>query len=201
MNLDFKRTNETWQEFRRRVSRLASVANKRLDRIEKNDVTQTPAFQAVTSYKGERPKFGVKGKSNNQVIQEFWRLKKFLDARTSTISGIKSVIKEAEQNTGTKFIGNLSSRVIQAGDYFKIVDVITDYLKNIEMSAQALNYNAIFNTVSSALKKDKHELANLRNDGAKLRELFSSVGSQLKISLKQDVANQLANEFERRITI
>lgn len=201
MNLDFKRTNETWSHFRRRVSRLASTANKRLQRLEKNDVRDTQAYRSVTAYKGTQPRFGVKGKSNNEVISEFWRLNRFLQARTSTIKGIRSVLAEAERNTGGKFSGSLSEQVIQAGDYFKVVDVITDYLKNVEQSAIALNYNAIFNAVSKAIRTDKNILAGLRSDGESLKNLLQSTLNDLGISAKEDIENALSKEFSRRINI
>lgn len=198
MNLDFKRTNETWSQFRRRVSRLASTANKRLQRIEKNDVRNTPAYQAVTYNKGTMPRFGVKGKSNNEVIAEFWRLNKFLEAKTSTIKGIRQTLKEAEKNTGGKFTGTLSERVIQAGDYFAVVDMITDYLDSIDRSAMALDYNRIFHAVSKSIAMDKNVLHEIRNDGLKLRGLFADTLKQLRHDIRDDVADSLAKELSRR---
>ena len=58
---------EAIKEFRREASRLASMANKRVKRLEENGLTDTPAYKAYLETGG---KFSVKGKSYNELQKE-----------------------------------------------------------------------------------------------------------------------------------
>ena len=67
------------------VSRLASVANKRLNLFIKKDI-ETPATISAEKSGG---RFSTKGKNLNQLRSEFIRAKKFLSLKTSTARGYK----------------------------------------------------------------------------------------------------------------
>lgn len=197
MNLNFKRTTETWSEFRRRVSRLATNANKRLARIEKNEVENTPAYKAVVDQKGERPRFGVKGKTNMEVAREFWQLQRFLSAKTSTIKGIRRVAEDTAKTLGTPFKKGtpIKTLVVQSANYFALADTIQEYLNKIHRSAMALDYNRIFNAVNTVIARDKTELANLRNDGKAIADTMQATLKELQVDIEQDVKESLKNTF------
>lgn len=72
------------------TTRLVSAANKRLARLEKAGIV-SPASREVMETGG---KFSIKGKSKNEVLLEFARIKKFMAAATSTVSGYKKEIKK-----------------------------------------------------------------------------------------------------------
>ena len=60
---------ETEQKaLRAQVSRLASMANKRLERLEKNELTSSPAYQKWEQ--DGRHRFSVSGKSYSEVQSE-----------------------------------------------------------------------------------------------------------------------------------
>ena len=88
-------------EFRKEVSRLASLANKRIQRLEDAKLTDSPAYQKWVE--NGSVKFGVKGKTYNQLQSEMARLNRFINAQTSTIRGINSNLKEMAANTGIKY--------------------------------------------------------------------------------------------------
>lgn len=67
------------------VSRLSSVANKRLKRFERDDI-ESPATISASKSGG---KFGSKGKNLNQLRSEFMRVRNFLKLKTSTFRGYK----------------------------------------------------------------------------------------------------------------
>jgi len=75
---------------------MGSVANKRISRLEKNEM-ETPAYNAIMCNGGH---ISVKGKNLNQVRAEYARVSAFLKAKTSTVKGAKKVKKEFEVRIG-----------------------------------------------------------------------------------------------------
>ena len=83
----------TIKEQREIVSRLASAANKRLRGLESKDI-ETPATIKLKMSGG---KVSVKGKSEDELLNEFYRARQFLNAKTSTRTGWKAVEKGVEK--------------------------------------------------------------------------------------------------------
>ena len=81
---------------RKEASRLASLANKRAQRLANNGLEDSPAYQMYIKTGG---KFGVKGKTHNELQQEVSRLKRFIDMNTSTVKGVTNTLKERAANT------------------------------------------------------------------------------------------------------
>ena len=52
------------QEFRKEVTKIVSVANKRIERLEKANLKDSPAYQKWLNDGGV--KFGVKGKTHKK---------------------------------------------------------------------------------------------------------------------------------------
>lgn len=72
------------------VTRILSAAgNKRIKRLEKMDAgNNSPAYKSA---KTAGAKFTAKGKNRAQMMKEYSRAKKFIKAKTSTVSGWKKV--------------------------------------------------------------------------------------------------------------
>lgn len=78
MNLDVSKFTE--RELKQVTTRLVSAANKRIARFQKAGIT-SPAYQQVISSGGS---FSVAGKTRNQTLSEFRRVKNFLNPNTKT---------------------------------------------------------------------------------------------------------------------
>ena len=164
---------ETVSEYRRRVSRLASVANKRLERLEKNSLTDSPAYKAFIEDGGGR--FGVKGKTYNQVQQELSRLNRFLNAETSTIKGVKKVITEIAQNTGIRY-KNFKDLKKKSAKFFELASKAEQYLRNVEDAASAIGYQKIWEVINTYVDANKVDLADSETD---LDEMLQSISKAL----------------------
>lgn len=77
-------------ELAREVSRLARIANKRLDRLEKSAFKTTSSYNQWKMSGGQR--FRTKGMTYQQLQQEYWRVQNFLQSQTSTIRGARQYI-------------------------------------------------------------------------------------------------------------
>ena len=141
------------------IQRKANIAHKRLARLEKNDLTFLPAYQSWKSYKGG-VRFGVRGKSYNELIAELARLDRFLEARTSLVREANAYLKEVAEMTGVKW-----RRVRELPDkmrnFFRISEKVEEYLRNIEGSASAIGYHKIWEAVNEVVEADRLDLGEV----------------------------------------
>ena len=146
------------------ANKLVSMANKRLRRLEKNDLTNTPAYQAYIKNGGKY--FSVKGKDYNQLQSELSRLRKFIDSQTSTVTGVNNYLKEMAENTGIKY-KNLSELRKKADSFFELSSKIEQYLRQVHDIASAIGYQKIWESINVYVKDNKLDLSqsNLDIDG------------------------------------
>lgn len=148
--------SDKYKELRAEVSRMASMANKRLNRLENNNLTMLPAYQAWEQNGSIR--FSVKGKDYNQLQAEFWRLKNFLDDRTSTVRKANAFLREMAENTGIQYNG-LEDLKNKSARFFELAEKIREYNQAIGQAAQALDYQKIWQQINTAVQQDALDLS------------------------------------------
>jgi hypothetical protein len=148
--------SDKYKELRAEVSRMASMANKRLNRLENNNLTMLPAYQAWEQNGSIR--FSVKGKDYNQLQAEFWRLKNFLDDRTSTVREANAFLLEMAENTGIQYNG-LEDLKNKSARFFELAEKIREYNQAIGQAAQALDYQKIWQQINTAVQQDALDLS------------------------------------------
>lgn len=146
------------------VDQMAKEANARLDELAKNEMN-SPAYDNWV--KNGEVRFGVKGKTYQEVQSEYWRTKNFLDSKTSTVKGAQDVLDQISRNTGFKGeTGKLTQD--EASNFFRLADRISDYYKMTGDSAKALDYQKIWEQINTAI-----EMGDLRIDevGYEVKEI------------------------------
>lgn len=161
------------REYRRGVSRLADVANKRIKRLERNNLTTTPAYQKFIEDGGAR--FGVKGKSYNEVQQELSRLRRFIEAKTSTVRGANNVLKEIASNTGIKY-KNMAELKVKSAKFFELASKVEQYLRNVEDAASAIGYQKIWEAINTYTDEAK---VDLTDTGLSVEDMLENVTNAL----------------------
>ena len=146
--------------YRREASRLASLANKRVARLEANDLTDSPAYQMYIKTGG---KFGVKGKNHNELQHEVARLRRFIDAQTSTVKGVTNTLKEMAANTGIQY-NNLKELKAQSAKFFELASKVEQYLRTVEDMASAIGYQKIWETINQYVKSGEIDLSSADGD-------------------------------------
>lgn len=159
-------------EFRKEVSRLASLANKRIQRLEDAKLTDSPAYQKWVENGGV--KFGVKGKTYNQLQSEMARLNRFINAQTSTIRGINSNLKEMAANTGIKY-GTLKELRSKAANFFELSSKVEQYLRTVNDMASAIGYNKIWEVINEYVEREKIDLSEAENSIDELSKMVSEL--------------------------
>ncbi len=147
--------NEKEKKYRQEASRKVSMANKRLKRMEEQNLSMSPAYQKFIDEGGQ--KFGIKGKSNDEVKAEVARLNKFLKQTTSTVRGTKKYLTNIANQVGIKDFDSFQSLNSQLKDFFEVADKVKEYLKNSQEISVSIGYKKIWEQVNeyaeSVIKK------------------------------------------------
>lgn len=159
-------------EFRKEVSRLASLANKRIQRLENSKLTDSPAYQKWVE--NGSVKFGVKGKTYNQLQSEMARLNRFINAQTSTVRGINSTLKEMAANTGIKY-GTLKELRSKATSFFELASKVEQYLRTVNDMASAIGYHKIWEVINEYVEREKIDLSGAENNIDELSKMVSEL--------------------------
>lgn len=145
------------KEFRKEVTKIVSVANKRIERLEKSNLKDSPAYQKLLNDGGVR--FSVKGKTHNQLQSEVARLKKFMESETSTVRGLNNTLKNMAKVTGVKY-RNLRDLQSKAKNFFTLANKVEQYLRTVNDIASAIGYQKIWTAINQYVQKNKIDLAN-----------------------------------------
>lgn len=159
-------------EFRKEVSRLASLANKRIQRLEAAKLTDSPAYKKWVE--NGAVKFGVKGKTYNQLQSEMARINRFINAQTSTIRGINSNLKEMAANTGIKY-GTLKELRSKATSFFELASKVEQYLRTVNDMASAIGYHKIWEVINEYVEREKIDLSGSENNIDELSKMVSEL--------------------------
>lgn len=149
------------KQYRREASKVISMANKRLARLEKSNLTDSPAYAKLVDSKGN-PRFSVKGLDHNQLQSEMSKVKKFVQAKTSTVRGINTTLKDMATNTGIKY-KNLKELRAKARSFFTLASKVEQYLRNVEDVASAIGYQKIWEAINQYVKSENADFDEVEN--------------------------------------
>jgi len=142
---------------RKEASRLVSLANKRLRRLEQKGMTDNPAYVKSGGY------FSIAGKNQRETQAELRRLDKFINAVTSTVRGTNSYLKDMAQNTGVQY-KNLTDLRAKSKQFFELASKTEQYLRTVEDMASAIDYNQIWQQINVYVKENKVDLSLAQGD-------------------------------------
>lgn len=157
----FLESERELEKIKREIQRKANIAHKRLKRLEKNNLTQLPAYQQWV--KDGQVRFGVKGKTYNELQAELARLNRFLDSKTSLVREANKHLKDIAQMTGIKY-KSVKELPDKLENFFRISEKVDEYLRNVEGSASAIGYHKIWEVVNEVVEMEGKELDGSERD-------------------------------------
>lgn len=178
-----KLASEKYLQLKKETSRLASMANKRLVRLEKNELTELPAYKSWVQ--GGSIKFSVANKDYNQLQAEFWRLKNFLDNKTSLVRQANTFLKDMAKNTGIKYNG-LADLKTKANQFFKLADKVREYYKSSELNALALDYQKIWEQINVQLKQGVIDITGVESTESTLQKFIQEIDKVVAVEDNQE---------------
>ena len=172
---DYMKAGEV-KENRKRISRLVSLANKRLKRLENAGLDDSPAYQKWVE--AGAVKFSVKGKDHNELQRELSRLKNFIESETSTVRGVNNVLKQMAQNTGIEY-SNMQELKNNAKTFFELSSKVEQYLRNVEDIASSISYQKIWESINQYVKDERITLTDAKMN---IDQMIEVVTDMLKAS-------------------
>lgn len=149
------------KQLKREIQRKANIAHKRLQRLEKNNLTQLPAYQQWV--KDGKVRFGVRGKTYNELQAELARLNRFLDSKTSLVREANKYLKDIARMTGVKY-DSVKELPKKLNNFFRISKKVEEYLRLVEGSASAIGYHKIWEVVNEVVEMEGMELDRSEGD-------------------------------------
>lgn len=177
-----KEKRERMGKFRKEASRLVSMANKRLVRLEENELTDSPAYEKLVGDDGEKPHFSIRGKDYNEVQREVAKMNRFLNAQTSTVRGANRVLKEMAKNTGIKY-KNLKELRSKASQFFELASKVEQYLRTVDDMASAIGYQKIWEAVNNYVKDSGSEIEGAQKS---IEQMTSEIAEAIKEAKKKE---------------
>lgn len=149
------------EQLKREIQRKANIAHKRLKRLEKNNLTELPAYQQWV--KDGKVRFGVRGKNYNELQAELARLNRFLDSKTSLVREANKYLKDIARMTGVKYksVKELPNKL---ENFFRISGKVEEYLRLVEGSASAIGYHKIWEVVNEVVEMEGMQLDRSEGD-------------------------------------
>lgn len=179
------------KQYRREASKVISMANKRLARLEKSNLTDSPAYSKYVD-NHENPRFSVKGLDHNALQREMSKVRKFVQAKTSTVRGINRTLKDMADNTGIKY-KNLKDLRSKANKFFELSSKVEQYLRNVDDVASAIGYQRIWEAINTYVKKESIDLNDSENDIDSMvqavTQLINGFESGKQFTMKNDDSN------------
>lgn len=181
--MSVKFASNKYLELKKEVSRLSSMANKRLKRLESNNLTLLPAYREWEQHGAI--KFSVRGKNYNQLQSEYWRLNRFLDDRTSTVRQANKFLREMAENTGIKYRG-LEDLKSKSKQFFELAEKIKQYNMSINQSAQALDYQKIWEQINAYVNDTNTDLASAISSDEQLEKYLQYMDKVKPVENKKE---------------
>lgn len=172
---DHSRFTEDERKLREEARRLVSMANKRLRRLEQQNLINSPAYKKWVEDGAQ--KFSVKGKGVEEVKQEIARMNDFLKKQTSTVKGAKEYFKNVAKEVGIKKFDDFTDLQRKLNTFFETTAKIKEYLYNTKEIGVAIGYQKIWEVVSDYVEEVGHELELTEENVLEMTEkIVESVG-------------------------
>ena len=180
------------KELKQEISKKASMANKRLARLEKNGLTDTPSYRNWVEY-GGGVKFSVKGKNYNELQAELSRVNHFLDNATSTIRGANQVLKDMAKVTGMNY-KNIGELYKMSSKFFELSSKVEQYLNSAMQGASAIGYQKIWQSINQYIKDEKISLNDSQVD---VDDIVKKVSDLTVVEYNKRVLDKIFDTFSQ----
>ena len=167
------------KKYRQEASRKVSMANKRLKRMEEQNLTMSPAYKKWVE-EGEQ-KFGVRGKTTKEVQAEVARLNKFLNQTTSTVRGTKKYLTNVAEQVGITNYDSYEYLNSQLKDFFEVSDRVREYLKNSKEISVSIGYKKIWEQVNEYAETVGKEFNSLNQDIVEIAKSITQANAYNKL--------------------
>lgn len=175
---------EEERKLRAEARRLVSMANKRLKRLEEQNLINSPAYKKWVEDGAQ--KFGIRGKSMEEVKQEVGRMNKFLKMQTSTVRGAKQYFKNVAKEVGIEKFDDFTDLQNKLNTFFETTAKIKEYLYNTKEIGVAIGYQKIWEVVSDYVEEVGYELELTEENVLEMTEKIVEIAGYSEMERRLD---------------
>ena len=160
-----------------------AMANKRIARLEKNNLTELSAYRSWSNKDNWRggEKFSSAGSNYRDLQKELARVDKFLNNKSSLVREANKQLKSIADNTGIKY-EKVSDLPQLTSKFFELASKAEQYLRNVQGTV-AVQYQEIWQEINAYLEK---ESIDLNASGVDVEQILNEIMNNMNSESRED---------------
>lgn len=146
------------QKLYTKLKALYAEAKRNIRDLQRHNLGDTPAIQKLEE--NGKIKFSVKGKTYNELQSDYFRLKRFMDAETSTVKGATNVLENIAKNINIQY-NDLNEIIVKSRVFFDIASKVEQILEAQSQLAFTMGYQTIWTAVNNMVERKKINLQDM----------------------------------------
>lgn len=168
---------------------LYADAKRNIKDLQRHNLGDVPAIQKLEE--NGKIRFSVKGKTYNELQSDYFRLKRFAEAETSTVRGATNVLENIARNTGIQY-NNLNDLITQSKIFFEIASKVEQILESQSQLAFTMGYQTIWTAVNNMVERKMVNLRDVHNIEQAAQTVYDSLINEY---LQEEVEESILSEF------
>ena len=146
------------QKLYTKLKALYAEAKRNIRDLQSHNLGDTPAIQKLEE--NGKIKFSVKGKTYNELQSDYFRLKRFMEAETSTVKGATNVLENIAKNINIQY-NDLNEIIVKSRVFFDIASKVEQILEAQSQLAFTMGYQTIWTAVNNMVERKKINLQDM----------------------------------------
>lgn len=146
------------QKLYTKLKALYAEAKRNIRDLQRHNLGDTPAIQKLEE--NGKIKFSVKGKTYNELQSDYFRLKRFMEAETSTVKGATNVLENIAKNINIQY-NDLNEIIVKSRVFFDIASKVEQILEAQSQLAFTMGYQTIWTAVNNMVERKKINLQDM----------------------------------------
>lgn len=146
------------QKLYTKLKALYAEAKRNIRDLQNHNLGDTPAIQKLEE--NGKIKFSVKGKTYNELQSDYFRLKRFMEAETSTVKGATNVLENIAKNINIQY-NDLNEIIVKSRVFFDIASKVEQILEAQSQLAFTMGYQTIWTAVNNMVERKKINLQDM----------------------------------------
>ena len=177
------------QKLYTKLKALYAEAKRNIRDLQRHNLGDTPAIQKLEE--NGKIKFSVKGKTYNELQSDYFRLKRFVEAETSTVEGATNVLENIAKNTNIQY-NDLNELISKSRVFFDIASKVEQILDTQSQLAFTMGYQTIWTAVNNMVERKKINLQDMNNIEESANIVYESLINEY---LQEEREESILSEF------
>ena len=177
------------QKLYTKLKALYAEAKRNIRDLQSHNLGDTPAIQKLEE--NGKIKFSVKGKTYNELQSDYFRLKRFMEAETSTVKGATNVLENIAKNINIQY-NDLNEIIVKSRVFFDIASKVEQILEAQSQLAFTMGYQTIWTAVNNMVERKKINLQDMPSIEEAANIVYDSLVNEY---LQEEREESILSEF------